>query len=253
LVIAGYLKDDYIGCGAKSGLGLAQHALGYRDLARAMHSEVLELCETNKWLNREALARLNLARVLIESAEFDPALRHLARAWEIMNEEEDDVGRAWCDLWTGTLYERMGMYADARVKTRMALEVMERSENGSGMASALFELGILAQKTNVETAWEYFQRSMEIRYELGEIGNAVDAIERLLPELEHRRQDGSTERLLDSIGVWREQHSVPRSLTQEAFVEAIFDRGRTAMCSGTWHQSLPEIVDIVRSQLDLPA
>jgi len=158
---------------------LTRAEAGFRDLADSYAQ--------GGWLDRSAMALINLSQVLQRAGRLGEAEQTLTAAMSTASEIGDDRRVALCLGGLATIKQELGELEDSERYIQEALSAFRRLEDSVGIGNQLGNLGLLRQNQGrMEEALRCFQEAAE-NFAAGGNANGAIGVLQCLGEL-HRRQ-----------------------------------------------------------------
>ncbi|TMR22214.1 tetratricopeptide repeat protein [Nonomuraea turkmeniaca] len=152
-------------------LGLVAAGRGDRDAAIARLTDVIAAYQVLGAGRKAALARMDLAGVLLAQDRGLDAVVHLERARHLLRGVDDSYNRTRVGIFLGYAHTAAGDHDRADRELRAALETMSELGSSAGMAAALEGLGNLAERTGRrDEARRMYEAALESIDQDGSIG-----------------------------------------------------------------------------------
>ena len=237
-----------------------QRQQGRLTRAEALFSELIEAYANGDWLDRRAMAGINLAQVLQQTGKLDAAATQYEDALSVATQIGDQRRVAFCLGGLSTLRQEEGNQQEAERFVGEALQIFRDLDDSVGIGNQLGNLGVLRQSQGrLEEALACYSEAAE---HFAAAGNATGAVGVLqcLGEL-HRRQgefdeaDGAHTRALSLARQHgnriAEAHSL-RALGQLARVKGALEQSRAHVEAGlAIHRELGDLRGELASLVDL--
>jgi DNA-binding SARP family transcriptional activator/tetratricopeptide (TPR) repeat protein len=184
---------------------LGQHALADEHLAQA-----LTLAEEQDDIAGQAETQRCLAWSCVWQGDDRQALVHATTAWRLCQAHDHPLEGAPELNMVGWLHARLGRPDEAREHCAAALELHRKHRNREGEAEALGSLGFLGHQTaDFESALTHYRAALAVCRELGHTRGQAEILGRMGAVLaDTGRADEARECLLESIELYRSQHSI---------------------------------------------
>ena len=131
--------------------------------AESYYNQAIQIASANKGRLREAIGRMNLAGIYIQTLRIDEGLQTAQQALQFFQQENHPRNAFLCLTHIARAYRRKGDYAAAQQALNQKLELAKQSQNQGSIADTYVELGaLLLDQEQLPAALEEYGKAVEL-------------------------------------------------------------------------------------------